>query len=189
MASIGGAMFAPIAGIISPSNIDAAASIMLIAGVALGGRSSLLGPALGAIAVGYGRSSLSERYPTIVDLLPGSAVHRGHPVPPRRHRLPRRRGLKAVCARREPVAGMTAALLGDGPPPSSARTPGDPRPRPSTSTGSRRSTASTSRCMQGRLHFLIGPNGAGKTTLVDALTGLVRGTGHARVPAAATCWR
>ncbi|MGA9276384.1 urea ABC transporter ATP-binding protein UrtD [Ilumatobacter sp.] len=32
---------------------------------------------------------------------------------------------------------------------------------------------------QGRLHFLIGPNGAGKTTLVDALTGLVSGTGEA----------
>lgn len=32
---------------------------------------------------------------------------------------------------------------------------------------------------QGRLHFLIGPNGAGKTTLVDALTGLVKGTGTA----------
>jgi urea transport system ATP-binding protein len=32
---------------------------------------------------------------------------------------------------------------------------------------------------QGRLHFLIGPNGAGKTTLVDALTGLVHGTGTA----------
>ena len=32
---------------------------------------------------------------------------------------------------------------------------------------------------QGRLHFLIGPNGAGKTTLVDALTGLVHGTGQA----------
>ncbi len=31
--------------------------------------------------------------------------------------------------------------------------------------------------LQGRLHFLIGPNGAGKTTLVDALTGLVQGTG------------
>jgi urea transport system ATP-binding protein len=31
----------------------------------------------------------------------------------------------------------------------------------------------------GRLHFLIGPNGAGKTTLVDALTGLVHGTGTA----------
>ena len=33
--------------------------------------------------------------------------------------------------------------------------------------------------LQGRLHFLIGPNGAGKTTLVDALTGLVHGTGRA----------
>jgi len=64
MASVGGAMFVPIAGIISPSNVDAAASIMLLAGVALGGRSSLLGPALGALAVGYGQSALSEKYPT-----------------------------------------------------------------------------------------------------------------------------
>lgn len=64
MAAIGGAMFAPIAGIISPSNVDATASIMLLAGVALGGRASLLGPALGAIAVGYGQSTLSEQFPT-----------------------------------------------------------------------------------------------------------------------------
>jgi urea transport system ATP-binding protein len=33
--------------------------------------------------------------------------------------------------------------------------------------------------LQGRLHFLIGPNGAGKTTVVDALTGLVGGSGKA----------
>ncbi|MTB89131.1 urea ABC transporter ATP-binding protein UrtD [Aeromicrobium senzhongii] len=32
---------------------------------------------------------------------------------------------------------------------------------------------------QGVLNFLIGPNGAGKTTLVDAVTGLVDGTGTA----------
>jgi urea transport system permease protein len=64
MAAIGGALFAPIAGIISPTNVDATASIMLIAGVALGGRASLLGPALGAIAVGYGQSTLSESFPT-----------------------------------------------------------------------------------------------------------------------------
>jgi urea transport system permease protein len=64
MASIGGAMFVPITGIISPTNVDATASIMLIAGVALGGRASLLGPALGAIAVGYGQSTLSEKFPT-----------------------------------------------------------------------------------------------------------------------------
>lgn len=64
MASVGGALFTPIVGIISPSNVDAAASIMLLAGVALGGRSTLMGPALGAIAVGYGQSTLSETYPT-----------------------------------------------------------------------------------------------------------------------------
>lgn len=64
MASIGGALFVPIAGIISPLNVDAAASILMIAGVALGGRASLFGPALGAIAVGYGRSMLSETFPT-----------------------------------------------------------------------------------------------------------------------------
>lgn len=64
MASIGGAMFVPIAGIISPSNVDATASIMLIAGVALGGRVSLLGPAVGAIAVGYGQTTMSEQFPS-----------------------------------------------------------------------------------------------------------------------------
>ena len=37
---------------------------MLLAGVALGGRASLLGPALGAIAVGFGQSTLSEQFPT-----------------------------------------------------------------------------------------------------------------------------
>ena len=34
--------------------------------------------------------------------------------------------------------------------------------------------------LQGQLHFLIGPNGAGKTTLVDAVTGLVKGSGLVR---------
>ena len=61
MASIGGALFVPIAGIISPKEIGAAASIFMIAGVAFGGRASLFGPALGALVLGYGRSTLSER--------------------------------------------------------------------------------------------------------------------------------
>lgn len=63
MASIGGAMFVPAAGLINPREVNALASIMLIAGVALGGRASLLGPALGALAVGFGRTYLSESFP------------------------------------------------------------------------------------------------------------------------------
>ncbi|MFL6106134.1 MAG: urea ABC transporter permease subunit UrtC [Marmoricola sp.] len=61
MASIGGALFVPIVGIISPKEIGAAASIFMIAGVAFGGRASLFGPAIGALVLGYGRSTLSER--------------------------------------------------------------------------------------------------------------------------------
>lgn len=61
MASIGGALFVPIAGIISPKEIGAAASIFMIAGVAFGGRATLYGPVLGALLLGYGRSALSER--------------------------------------------------------------------------------------------------------------------------------
>ena len=63
MASIGGAMFVPLAGLINPREVNALASIMLIAGVALGGRASLLGPAVGALAVGFGRTYLSESFP------------------------------------------------------------------------------------------------------------------------------
>lgn len=63
MASIGGALFVPIVGIITPKDVDAAASIMLIAGVALGGRASLFGPVLGALAVGWGSDKLSDAMP------------------------------------------------------------------------------------------------------------------------------
>jgi urea transport system permease protein len=110
MASVGGAMFVPIAGIISPTNVDAAASILLIAGVALGGRSSLFGPVLGAIAVGYGRSTLSERYPTrwiyfqgalfivVVLLLPNGVASLGSAFKSLRSRLGSMWPSKAVSA-------------------------------------------------------------------------------------------
>ena len=64
MASVGGAMFVPIVGIITPAEIGASASILMIAGVALGGRASLFGPALGAMAIGWGQSSLGSSWPS-----------------------------------------------------------------------------------------------------------------------------
>ena len=63
LASIGGALFVPIAGIVSPDDVGVVASIGLLAGVALGGRASLLGPAVGALLVGYAETSLSEAFP------------------------------------------------------------------------------------------------------------------------------
>ncbi|ALJ21563.1 urea ABC transporter permease subunit UrtC [Microbacterium sp. No. 7] len=63
MASVGGAMFVPIVGIITPAEIGASASILMIAGVALGGRASLFGPALGAMAIGWGQSTLASSWP------------------------------------------------------------------------------------------------------------------------------
>ncbi len=63
MASIAGAMFVAIVGIITPAEIGASASILMIAGVALGGRASLFGPVLGAMAIGWGQSSLASSWP------------------------------------------------------------------------------------------------------------------------------
>lgn len=63
LASVGGALFVPIVGIISPEDVGVGASIALVAGVALGGRASLMGPALGALLVGYAETSLSETFP------------------------------------------------------------------------------------------------------------------------------
>ncbi len=116
MASVGGAVFVPIAGIISPTNVDASASILLIAGVALGGRSSLLGPVLGAIAVGYGRSALSEKFPTqwtyfqgalfivVVLLLPGGVASLGPKITGLRARI------KVAGPRTEQLSATTTEL-------------------------------------------------------------------------------
>lgn len=62
LASVAGALFVPTVGIISPDDVGVVASIGLLSGVALGGRASLFGPALGAIAVGYAETTLSESF-------------------------------------------------------------------------------------------------------------------------------
>ncbi|OLT44600.1 urea ABC transporter permease subunit UrtC [Saccharomonospora sp. CUA-673] len=64
MAGIGGALFAPIAGIISPEDVGVVPSIAFLIGVAIGGRTTLFGPALGALAVAWAQTSLSENFPS-----------------------------------------------------------------------------------------------------------------------------
>ena len=62
-AGIGGAMFVPVVGIISPSDIDVTPSIMMLAGVVIGGRTTLLGPVIGTLIIRFAETQLSEAYP------------------------------------------------------------------------------------------------------------------------------
>ncbi|GAA4558042.1 urea ABC transporter permease subunit UrtC [Pseudonocardia xishanensis] len=64
MAGVGGALFVPIVGIISPNDVGVVPSIGLLIGVAIGGRTTLAGPVLGAIAVAWAETSLSEQFPS-----------------------------------------------------------------------------------------------------------------------------
>lgn len=63
-ASIAGALFAPIVGFISPSQVGILPSIAFLIGVAIGGRTTLLGPVLGAIGVAWAQTLFSEQYPS-----------------------------------------------------------------------------------------------------------------------------
>ncbi|MET8358531.1 urea ABC transporter permease subunit UrtC [Micromonospora sp. NPDC005171] len=63
MAGLAGALFVPAVGIISPALIGIVPSIEFVIGVAVGGRATVLGPVLGAVAVAWARTALSERFP------------------------------------------------------------------------------------------------------------------------------
>jgi urea transport system permease protein len=64
MAGLAGALFVPAVGIISPALIGVVPSIEFVIGVAVGGRATLIGPALGAVAVAWAKTALSERFPS-----------------------------------------------------------------------------------------------------------------------------
>ncbi|MBO9556904.1 urea ABC transporter permease subunit UrtC, partial [Cellulomonas sp.] len=63
-AGVGGALFAPVVGIVSPADVGVIPSIGFLVGVAIGGRATLLGPVLGAIAVSWAQTGLSEQFPS-----------------------------------------------------------------------------------------------------------------------------
>ncbi|MFI6867919.1 urea ABC transporter permease subunit UrtC [Nocardia sp. NPDC050406] len=63
-AGIAGALFTPIVGIISPADIGVVPSIAFLIGVAIGGRTTLLGPVLGAIGVAWAQTTFSEQFPS-----------------------------------------------------------------------------------------------------------------------------
>jgi urea transport system permease protein len=71
MAGLAGALFVCVVHAINPASIDVVPSIAFVIGVAVGGRTSLLGPALGAVAVAWANTALSEQYPATWSYLQG----------------------------------------------------------------------------------------------------------------------
>lgn len=65
IAALAGILFVPQVGIISPSSMGVVPSIEMVVWVALGGRGTLMGAIVGALAVNYGKSFFSESYPDI----------------------------------------------------------------------------------------------------------------------------
>jgi urea transport system permease protein len=96
MAGIAGALFVPAVGIISPALVGIVPSIQFVIGAAIGGRASLAGAALGAIAVAWAQTTLSEEFPAawtyfqaglfimVVAFLPGGLASLGRLLPRRR---------------------------------------------------------------------------------------------------------
>jgi len=65
IAGIAGALYTVQSGIVSPQYMDIAFSIEMVIWVAVGGRGTLIGAIIGALAVNWGRALLSETYPTV----------------------------------------------------------------------------------------------------------------------------
>ncbi|MEM6868335.1 MAG: urea ABC transporter permease subunit UrtC [Cyanobacteria bacterium P01_F01_bin.3] len=65
IAGIAGALYTVQSGIVSPQYMSIAFSIEMVIWVAVGGRASLVGAIIGALAVNWGRALLSEQYPEI----------------------------------------------------------------------------------------------------------------------------
>jgi urea transport system permease protein len=62
LAGIAGALFVPVVGIISPSQVDIAPSLILLVAVAVGGRGTLYGAIIGAVALNWAQTVLSEHF-------------------------------------------------------------------------------------------------------------------------------
>ena len=64
MAGVAGALFVPLVGIISPADGGVTPSIAFLIGVAIGGRSTVLGPVLGTLGVAIAQTSLASSFPS-----------------------------------------------------------------------------------------------------------------------------
>ncbi len=65
LAGVAGALYAPQVGIITPAQIGVLPSLEMVIWVAVGGRGTLIGAALGAVGVNWARSVLTNHFPDL----------------------------------------------------------------------------------------------------------------------------
>ena len=181
LAGVAGALYVPQVGIINPCEFAPINSIEVVIWVAVGGRGTLFGAALGAFA-GQLRQDLLHRR-AARDL----AVRARRPLRAVTLFLPR--GIVGLRLRR-PAAAQARAGAPSAPPPDGAPADGEampavPRLEPhivlyldGVTRQLRRlqgaERAHPRRSSKGELRTIIGPNGAGKTTMMDVITGKTR---------------
>ena len=172
VAGLAGFLFAHASGVVAPENTGFLFGTELVIWVALGGRGTLLGPALGTLAIDYCSASLSGDLPFLWQLLLGTAFVVIIIVLPEGMAGLARRAF-AMVFRRGPKADAIA--LTSLAPASPAARAGQPILLDVADLARSFGSLSVLRDItltvgQGELVSLVGPNGAGKTTLMRCLS-------------------
>ena len=174
MAGLAGALYAPHQGIVTPQAVGFLLSAELVIWTAVGGRTSLAGPVLGAVAIGFLASGLRDtflywevavalvfvivvlRWPAgVAGMLQSAAARaigrRGGPAGSRERAPERRITLPAPAGKPSPKLRFEAVDV---------------------TVGSVEILRGLSFEIDAKaIHCMIGPNGAGKTSALNALTG------------------
>jgi branched-chain amino acid transport system permease protein len=166
MAGVGGAIYAPQQGIVTPQVIGFGLSAELVIWAAVGGRTSLFGPVIGTLLVGSLTAQLRDTLPfwevlmalffiAIVLVFPRGVVGLAEPL--LRRFPPRRRKQAAIIAPGDPAARPPAKLALDD---------------VSVHVGEVTILDGLSVDFeQAGIFCVIGPNGAGKTSMFNAVSG------------------
>ena len=180
MAGVAGALYVPQVGIINPSEFAPANSIEVVIWVAVGGRGTLVGAALGAVLVNYAKTTFTTGLlaPYWLFALGALFVLVTH-LPAEGHR-------RACCRSGQRAAKPTAHRPPGAPPSRRSEAPWTP-PSPAdaevtqsllyldgvsvTFDGFRAINNLSLELAPGEMRAIIGPNGAGKTTMMDIITG------------------
>ena len=196
LAGVAGALYVPQVGIITPSQMGVLPSLEVVVWVALGGRGTLIGGAVGALLVNALRTYLTTKVPQLWPFLLGSLFVGAvlfFPegvvgLPARYRRFQGRFGKQKPSDRPElQTPALSAAVKQNGAAPLNGIAPkgegAESRPGETIiyleAVTVRFEGFTALRDLnffmeQGELRFVIGPNGAGKTTLLDVISGKVK---------------